>query len=53
MNYNAWLTAYTKITGKLNKKSPLTTTEIDQLLDIIEAVKTFINEAEYEVLKRQ
>ena len=53
MQYNEWLTAYTKITNKLNKKKPLTTEEIDELLDIIEKIKNFIDKAEYEVLKRQ
>ena len=46
MKYNEWLTAYTKLTGKLGKKSPLSTEEIDELLDIIEKVKEFINKTE-------
>lgn len=53
MTYNEWLTAYTKLTNKLNKKKPLTTEEIDELLDIIEKIKAFTNTAEYEVIKRQ
>ena len=36
MNYNEWLYSYTKLTGKLGKKSPLSTEEIDELLEIIE-----------------
>lgn len=53
MNYNEWLAAYTKLTNKLNKKKPLTTEEIDELLDIIEKTRNFINQSEYEVMKRQ
>ena len=53
MQYNEWLTAYTKITNKLNKKTPLTSEEIDELIEIIEKTKNFINKAEYEVMKRQ
>ena len=53
MNYNEWLYSYTKLTGKLGKKSPLSTEEIDELLDIIEKIKNFIDKAEYEVMKRQ
>ena len=48
MQYNEWLTAYTKLTNKLNKKKPLTTEEIDELLDIIEKTRNFINQSEYE-----
>lgn len=53
MNYNEWLYSYTKLTGKLSKKSPLATEEIDELLDIIEQIKNFIDKTEYEVMKRQ
>ena len=53
MNYSDWNYAYTKLTSKLKKKSPLSSGEIDELIEIIEKVKDFINKAEYEVLKRQ
>lgn len=53
MKYNEWITAFTKITGKLNKKSPLSTAEIDELLEIIEQIQCFIKIAELEVMKRQ
>lgn len=53
MNYNEWLNCYTKLTSKLNKKSALTDDEITLLLDIIEKVQKFIDNAQYEVLKRQ
>lgn len=52
MNYNEWLYSYTKLTGKLGKKSPLSTEEIDELLEIIEKTRNFINQLEYEVIKR-
>lgn len=52
MTYNQWITAYQKITSKLNKKTPLTTVEIDELLDIIENLKGFVADSEYEVIKR-
>ena len=53
MNLCEWHNAFVKLTNKLNKKTPLTTKEIDELLDIIESVKNYINELEYEVIKRQ
>lgn len=53
MMYHEWITAYTKLTSKLHKKTPLSTAEIDELLEIIENIKEFINTAEYEVIKRQ
>ena len=53
MNFADWNYAYTKLTNKLNKKKPLTTEEIDELLDIIEKTRNFINQLEYEVMKRQ
>ena len=53
MNYNEWLYSYTKLNGKINKKSPLTTEELDELFEIIDKVKTYINTLEYEVIKRQ
>lgn len=53
MTYNEWLYSYTKLTSKLNKKKPLTTEEIDELLEIIEKTRNFINQSEYEVMKRQ
>lgn len=53
INYCEWTYAYAKITSNLSKKKPLTTEEIDELLEIIQKTKDFINKAEYEVLKRQ
>ena len=53
MNFADWDYAYTKLNNKLNKKSPLSTDEIDELLEIIEKIKNFIDKAEYEVMKRQ
>ena len=53
MNLCEWNAAYTKITNKLNKKKPLTTEEIDELIELIEKTRDFINQAEYEVMKRQ
>ena len=53
MNFADWSYAYTKLNNKLNKKTPLTSEEIDELLDIIEKIKNFIDKAEYEVMKRQ
>ena len=53
MNYTEWLTAYTTLTNKLKKKAPLTSGELDELIEIIEKVRSFMNRAEYEVLKRQ
>lgn len=53
MTYHEWVSVYPKLTGKLNKKSPLTADEIDELIDIIEKTRSFINKSEYEVMKRQ
>lgn len=53
MNYNQWINSYTKLTSKLNKKKPLTSEEIDELFEIIDNLKDYINRLQYEVIKRQ
>lgn len=53
MKYNEWIMAYTLIQNKLHKKSPLSAAEIDEILELIEKIYQFINNVEYEVMKRQ
>ena len=53
MNLCEWNAAYTKITNKLNKKKPLTTEEIDELIltDSERAMLHFLRPGEYVLLK--
>ena len=53
MNLCEWHNTYVKLNNKLTKKAPLTSGELDELIDIIEKTKEYINQCEYEVLKRQ
>ena len=53
MTYHEWVSVFPKLTGKLNKKSALSCNEIDELLNLIEKTRDFLNKSEYEVMKRQ
>ena len=44
MNYNTWLNSYTKITGKLNKKSKLTAQEIYDLFELLDKIRDTVDE---------
>lgn len=48
-----WINAYTKINNKLNKKTPLTSDEIEELTELIDRLRKYIDSVGYEVLKRQ
>lgn len=48
-----WINAYTKINNKLNKKTPLTSDEIEELTELIQQLRSYIDKVGYEVLKRQ
>lgn len=48
-----WINAYTKLNNKLNKKSPLTSDEIEELNELIAQLKSYIDKVGYEVMKRQ
>lgn len=48
-----WINAYTKINNKLNKKTPLTSDEIEELTELINQLRSYIDKVGYEVLKRQ
>lgn len=48
-----WINAYTKLNNKLNKKSPLTSDEIEELNELVQQLKDYIDKIGYEVLKRQ
>lgn len=48
-----WINAYSKINSKLNKKTPLTTEEIEELTALVEKIQAYVNQWGFEVLKRQ
>lgn len=48
-----WISAYNKINSKLNKKTPLTTEEIEELTTLVENIQQYVNQWGFEVLKRQ
>lgn len=47
------INAYNKINSKLKMKSPLTVDEIEELNNLVEKLKNYINELGFEVMKRQ
>ena len=53
MTLNEWLYTFTIITNKLNKKRALTSDEIDELVDRIQDVEVFIEDAKSALLRKQ